>query len=552
MKIVCPSCGVSGNLPDSQIPSHKININIECPKCRSTFDVAVNSPSVGASGGLTEDSPAPSPGEAPQTGLPDSVANYSPPEDSDDDPFAHRKKGPVISDRAFSDVVEEKPKQLPDYSPPEFNDSIVENFEAESHKKPNEKLSEASILDFSGSSVGAAISKEGSDVAASFGGDGADSGDDYLYENSEKPDDDTKGEGSDVKGYLLRDQNFKFFGLGKELFLISAVNLLLTIITFGVYRFWAKIKVRKYFYSQTEFLREKLEFHGTGLEMLKGFFRFLLIILPLIGLKLLFEYDSGNSFALMLGSAVEFVMFWGLLPIVLVGSLKYRMSRTSWHGIRFSFRGDTMEAIKIYLKAGILLTLTLGFYYIYFRTNWQRYLRSNVYYGNKHGAYFGTGGDLVKPFYKKLIFFYFCLFLIIFLFISIMAVIEPIAGEGGVAVVGGVLALSIVLLAVGFAASLKALFFSYDWDNTVFEDIKFSSTADTSELFKLYVSNFFIFVFTLGLGTPWITVRNYLFRSYHIRLDGSLDVEVIKQEFLDSGASGDIGSDFFEIDAGAF
>lgn len=542
MNIACPSCGVKGNLPESQIPEDEISINIVCPKCQSAFDVAVNSPSVS--------SHSPSESNAPQKpsepkGL-GGIESYSSPEGTKEDPFSYRKDGPIISDTTFSGLdeqnVEEEtsPNELPDYSPPDFKDSILENQAPKLNEKPSPKLSETPLLDFSGSS----------DSVQSFGGGESDE----LYDeikNNEIEEEKSK-DGAGLTGYLIRDQNFKFFGLGKELFVISAVNLLLTILTLGIYRFWAKVKVRQYFYSQTEFLRDKFSFHGTGLEMLKGFFRFLLIITPLIGLKILFEYDVANPGAMFMGWLVEFIMFWVLLPLVLVGSLRYRLSRTSWHGLRFSFRGESVEAIKLYLKAGILVPLTFGFYYIYFRTNWQRYLRRNVYFGNKHGEYSGSGGDLVKPFYKKLIFFYFCLFLIFIISGLLFAALNPVGGETAMWVVGAVMSLALMLLGLWFTASLKGLFFNYDWDNTSFEDMKFSSTADTMEIFKLYITNFFIFFLTLGLGTPWITVRNYLFRSYHIRVDGTLDVESIKQDFLDSGASGDIGADFFEIDAGAF
>ena len=59
------------------------------------------------------------------------------------------------------------------------------------------------------------------------------------------------------------------------------VNLLLTIVTLGIYRFWAKTRIRRYLWSQTEFLGDRFEYTGTGKELLIGFlivFAFLIVM----------------------------------------------------------------------------------------------------------------------------------------------------------------------------------------------------------------------------------------------------------------------------------
>ena len=43
-------------------------------------------------------------------------------------------------------------------------------------------------------------------------------------------------------------------------------NLLLTIITVGIYRFWAKTRVRQFFWRHTKLLGDRLEYLGTGGE----------------------------------------------------------------------------------------------------------------------------------------------------------------------------------------------------------------------------------------------------------------------------------------------
>jgi len=78
-----------------------------------------------------------------------------------------------------------------------------------------------------------------------------------------------------------------FHGRGGTLFGIHVVNVLLTIVTLGVYYFWAKTRTRKYLVAQTEFLGDRFAYHGTPKELLLGMLKALLVFgLPLFALSL--------------------------------------------------------------------------------------------------------------------------------------------------------------------------------------------------------------------------------------------------------------------------
>ena len=91
--------------------------------------------------------------------------------------------------------------------------------------------------------------------------------------------------------------------------------------------------------------------------------------------------------------------FYGLLlfvflPVAIVGSLRFRLSRTSYQGIRFSFRGNVKTFFKIYY-IGLLKTIfTLGLYYPYFETKIRLFLTRNVRFGTGRFKFFGTGRKL--------------------------------------------------------------------------------------------------------------------------------------------------------------
>ncbi|RFA27198.1 hypothetical protein CAI21_15230 [Alkalilimnicola ehrlichii] len=60
-------------------------------------------------------------------------------------------------------------------------------------------------------------------------------------------------------------------GSGAELFVIYLVNLLLKVITLGIYHFWAVTRVRRYLWAQTSFDGERFEYTGTGRQLFLGF-----------------------------------------------------------------------------------------------------------------------------------------------------------------------------------------------------------------------------------------------------------------------------------------
>ena len=88
-----------------------------------------------------------------------------------------------------------------------------------------------------------------------------------------------------------------FHGSGGEYFGIWIVNLVLTILTLGIYSAWAKVRRLKYFYGQTELAGARFDYHGSPRAILVG---------RLIGLLLFAAYTV----------ATELVSWW--TPVVLV------------------------------------------------------------------------------------------------------------------------------------------------------------------------------------------------------------------------------------------
>src|SRR5258706_3719580 len=179
------------------------------------------------------------------------------------------------------------------------------------------------------------------------------------------------------------------------LFRLFYLNLIGTILTLGIYRFWAKTRMRRYVWSHVVVGGQGFEYTGTGKELLFGFLKALVVLVPpliLLGIIELLLDDPWSSL-------VRCVQYVALVLLFVAGSYaarRYRMSRTRWGGIRFHQSGSPWRYTAIYLKGGVLLGLTLGLYAPYLRMRLAAYETDNLHFGSQPFAFSGGGRDLFK------------------------------------------------------------------------------------------------------------------------------------------------------------
>lgn len=305
--------------------------------------------------------------------------------------------------------------------------------------------------------------------------------------------------------------HLRFHGNGSSLFGIFVINVLLTLLTLGVYYFWGKAKIRRYMHSQTELHNSRFSNHTTGGELCIGWIKAIILIVTIV---LISEIPS-FFWEDMTHEWITLLAFYGLLlfvflPLAIVGSLRFRLSRTSYRGIRFSFRGNSKTFFKIYY-IGLLKTIfTLGLYYPYFETKIRLFLTRNVRFGTGRFKFFGTGRNL---------FWYFVLNLLL----------TPFT----------------LGLCWYWYSALKT---RYYWSCTTFEGVSFHSTVVGSRLLFLKIENFILLAISLGLAWPWVAVRNNRFSCDYLVLSDQPDFSSIAQDFSDAGATGEGLSDYLDFE----
>ncbi len=306
-------------------------------------------------------------------------------------------------------------------------------------------------------------------------------------------------------------RRLSFHGGGGSLFGIHIVNVLLTIVTLGVYYFWGKVRVRSYVLSQTEFEGDRFAYHGTGKELLLGFLKALLVFgIPLALVANLPALVGGGPEIAILAAVLTYATISVFIPFAMVGARRYRLSRTSWREIRFSFRGRVLDFIKLFVVGSLLSAITLGLYYPFFETRRHGFMISHSYFGSQRFQFDGKGRDLFGSF-----------LLAILLFL-------PTLG-----------------LAWFWFLAKKQRYF---WGHTSVAAARFRSTVTGGRLLLLSLGNLLLLVLTLGLGWPWVMTRNIRFAFTYLTLEGPLDLAAIQQEALDASATGDALAGF--LDAG--
>jgi uncharacterized membrane protein YjgN (DUF898 family) len=130
---------------------------------------------------------------------------------------------------------------------------------------------------------------------------------------------------------------FSFHGSWTDFAKIALPNVLLTVVTLGIYRFWATTRERNYLWSKTHFIDEPLEWTGTGMELFWGFVMvFFLVGIPFAILQLALQgmIFQGQTIAVAVIVVTMFLLIFYLTGVAYFRALRYRLSRTYWRGIR--------------------------------------------------------------------------------------------------------------------------------------------------------------------------------------------------------------------------
>lgn len=357
-----------------------------------------------------------------------------------------------------------------------------------------------------------------------------------------------------------------YVGPTRTLFGIFFKNLGLTIITLGVYRFWAKTRTRRFLWGSTSVDGEPFEYAGTGKELFIGFLKAVAILVPVFAALQIAQLWLGKGQS-TLALTLQYLQTFAIVVLIYAGSYaarRYRMSRTLWGGIRFQQVGSAWRYVGHALIGLFFCAVTLGFYFPYFQTRMLRYEISNLRFGTGKFRFTGAGRELFGRFVL-------CWLLALLIFAVLMGIVvgaivalvklgivdfsqnEP--GEMPFGMIATVAIGAAVYLAMGLTFLIvgtwyQSKFWRFRAAHTQCEGLRFAMPdVSTGKLIRLLVGNWVLGIVSLGLLAPLVMQRSMRFWCRHLEISGTIDLQRIAQ--AEGGPrTGEGLAGFFDIDVG--
>ncbi|MDQ9092820.1 YjgN family protein [Pseudoalteromonas haloplanktis] len=295
----------------------------------------------------------------------------------------------------------------------------------------------------------------------------------------------------------------QFSGQAGEFFGIWTVNILLSILTLGIYSAWAKVRTYRYFYANTQIDGHSFDYLATPIQILKGrilavvvfvIYSLVVQLLPLIGLLF----------------ALGFLL---AMPWIINQGLRFNMRMTRHRNVRFAFSGNYGDAFVNFVLLPIASVFTLYLLLPYALKRMDQYLHENISYGNK-AINVNLKGET----------YYMATLITIGVAIAGLVIFGIFAGLSGVAMsVGNVDAKSLSISTIFFPLLIMALYIAFltlisavyqsiirnhIFNSSEFSDVtSFKSDLKAADYAMLLFTNTLAIIFSLGMAYPWAKIR---------------------------------------------
>jgi len=352
--------------------------------------------------------------------------------------------------------------------------------------------------------------------------------------------------------------SLSFYGEGSKYFVIRLINAILQVISFNFYYPWAKAAKLDYLYEQTEFAGSRFKFHGTGKEMFIGYLKMLVIIIIIYSS---FWFAKANE-QIILGTLLLYGGVILVYPLAIHGTAKYRLSRSSWRGIFFGYRGELGELFAKFFIGILVSVFTLGIYWSWVEVDLRKYITKNIRFGSVEFDFVGKGVDLFLIKLKYIILIFAAIIFGVVLVIMLGVVSGSEFSKIGLQSLNppisfiffGIFAYLFFIVILGSIGLMRQReIFQFYADNIFLKQNEqwhgvklYMSFID---LLQLSTTNMLLVLFTLGIAMPFVEIRTLHFIMPRLEIDGSFDPDSLTQTEINyRDAFGEDVGDWLDID----
>lgn len=318
---------------------------------------------------------------------------------------------------------------------------------------------------------------------------------------------------------------FAFTGAGKEFFGIWIVNLLLTIVTIGLYTPWAKVKTQRYFYGHTHLDNHSFQYLADPWKIFKG--RMIAIAVFILSVIM-------THFLPVIGPIVVFLGFVIIVPWVVNNSLRFNAVNSAYRNIRFDFKGDYWGAFMVFIVWPIVALFSLYLLSPFWLQRLQKYIVGNSSYGQTQFNFDAQVSDYYAFFGK-----------ILLMYIGVFAVVGGLSYLGANALSIALIVPLFILIQGYFTVTMANIAYS----NSTLRANRFDSNMKTVPYSLIILKNIVFIVLTLGLYYPWAKVNLANYRAESLTFEATdLDDFVAGEKSKVSALGDELGEAFdFEV-----
>ena len=354
------------------------------------------------------------------------------------------------------------------------------------------------------------------------------------------------------------DRAIRFTGNWEEYLPIAVTNALLTICTLGVYRFWAAARQRRYLWSRTEFIDDSLEWTGTGKEMFLGFLIVICILAPFVlFIQFLFPALLARGKA---DSAFGVIFLFEIAIVYLAGlarfrALRYRLSRTWWHGIRGGSDDPGWNYGGEYLGRIALSAMTMFIVYPWAATRlWNARWNAMSFGPLEFRAGLNAGG--LKARWAAVYLVPIAVLIVAGIFAAAVGGFLSFSYDAGGTTVPPSLGAWLFFIFATFYLAIPlmtlcwyAKYYREAGAHTKLGDLEFGFDATTLQWLALFLGNLALAVVTLGFGLTYWGYRNWSFMVRHLHVYGTIDPAQLTQSTTHAPREAEGFADAFDVGA---
>lgn len=361
---------------------------------------------------------------------------------------------------------------------------------------------------------------------------------------------------------------FEFKGKPFEYFCVWIVNLMLSLVTLGIYSAWAKVRKLRYIYGNTSLAGHAFSYLADPLKILKGR---LIAVLIIVLYTLMLEFVPQSRPLLLTVAAI-------VIPYIIITSASFQRRNSSYRHVRFLLRREFGDAYRMLAIPLVLLALVAaGFLYFVYRqfeadipkqNTWELigtffemmvasivfvipyldYVRSRFLMGRTQ---FGV---VTAEFDASVFRFYWLYFSSTFLwgiFLAALMFLQSRIFEFFEIPEPFYLSLIVIYLSMFLLfAMIRARRTNLILESVMINGHGLVSRLKTLPILWLYVSNTVMILLSLGMLTPYAKVRMLRYITANTGVVSSGLEQIESTSMLDETAYGEELSEVFELDFG--